>query len=357
MFSTFYYLGVIFLASLVIMKACNVFEPAANYLGRNMKAGAKGAIIDAIGSSLPELLVTLMFVFSGKPELILAGIGVTASSAIFNSCLIPALSIFFAKDKAGNKVDHFELNRITIITSGVWLLTVEVMLIVMLGQESFTIPMCLMLLAGYAGYVATVIYRSNKAGDGVDDYEYESLESTSKLNAWSNLDINNILFKDKPFTNTTAVVTLLFSVLVIGLACHWLAVGVEGFALAIGIPVVISAVVLGAAATSVPDTLLSIKSAQNGEGEDAIENPIGSNVFDVTVSLAVPILLYLLVSGGVLPIEQSELLTQLRYVVLGTSFAVISSLFITAKRVTHKTAWFLLALYAGWLGFICYTLV
>lgn len=70
--------GVIFGCCIGIMKACDFFEVAADYLGRNMSAGARGALVNALGSSMPELLVTLAFVLTGKPELILAGISVTA---------------------------------------------------------------------------------------------------------------------------------------------------------------------------------------------------------------------------------------------------------------------------------------
>lgn len=72
------WLGIIVCCCVMIAKSCDFFEHGANYLGRNMSAGSKGALIDALGSSMPELLVNLAFVMTGKPELILAGIAVTA---------------------------------------------------------------------------------------------------------------------------------------------------------------------------------------------------------------------------------------------------------------------------------------
>ena len=42
------------LACVGIMYGCNLFEPAADYLGRNMRDGVKGATINAVGSSLPS---------------------------------------------------------------------------------------------------------------------------------------------------------------------------------------------------------------------------------------------------------------------------------------------------------------
>ena len=359
------YLAIIGLVSIVLMYACNTFEGAAGYLGRNLNGGARGALVDAIGSSLPELLVTLMFVASGKPELILAGVAVTAGSSIFNSVLIPALSILAAKDSEGNKVDSFPLERAVIARDGFWLLTIEAVLIYMLGMSQFTMTMAGVLLLIYVCYAFHVIFDSSRMGDDEDDYEFEQLDHTETPSfiSWVGkcLDFNNILFGNKPFTTKSAWVVLGLAVIVVAITCHFLAVGVEGTAVATGIPVFFSAVVLGAAATSVPDTILSVKSAKRGDYEDAVANAIGSNIFDVGPALVLPIMLALSPLGAImfgietefLPIDQdAKGLTELRYFVLGTSAVVIAALLAQAKNVTHKTAYFLLGLYAVWMGFI-----
>jgi cation:H+ antiporter len=49
---------------------------------------------------------------------------------------------------------------------------------------------------------------------------------------------------------------------------------------------------LQAAATSVPDTILSVKDAMKGNYNDAISNAIGSNVFDIGFALGFPILMF-----------------------------------------------------------------
>lgn len=345
-------------ASLVIMYACNPFEQASGYLGRNLNAGAKGSLVDAIGSSLPELLVTMMFVISGKPELILAGVAVTAGSSIFNSCLIPALSIFAARDENGNKIKSLKLNKRSIAVQGFWLLLVEGVLIYFLGFSSFTLLMVGTLLALYVMYVMHTISESKKAGsNGVEDYEYESLEPNSKIKAALTFDFNSLLFGDQPFTSKTAWIVLGLAVFIIGVACHYLAVSVEGLAIALGVPVYFSAVVFGAAATSVPDTILSIKSARNGEADDALGNAIGSNVFDVTVALALPISIYLLIEGGALPMMQDDQLTMLRWFVLGTSSAVVASMYLMSDNITKKTALILIGLYASFMGYIGYAVM
>ena len=80
------------------MYACDSFDDSASYLGRNMAPGLKGATINAIGSSMPELMTAffLLFLFHERDGFA-AGIATTAGSAIFNSVVneVPLPSIVF----------------------------------------------------------------------------------------------------------------------------------------------------------------------------------------------------------------------------------------------------------------------
>merc|ERR1712032_1791385 len=53
-----------------------------------------------------------------------------------------------------------------------------------------------------------------------------------------------------------------------------------------------------AGGTSVPDLLTSVLVTLQGHGDMAVSSSIGSNIFDVTVGLPVPWLLYSLINGG-----------------------------------------------------------
>lgn len=327
--NAYIWFGVIIGCCLGIMKACDYFEMAADYLGRNMSAGARGALVNAVGSSMPELLVTLAFVLTGKPELILAGIAVTAGSAIFNAVLIPAISILFAGDGNGNKVTTFELDRKVMFRDGFYLLLIEGMLIWMLGQPFFTPMMVLSLLVAYGVYAAHVMRDSKNAGERTEPYDGEITQSWK---AWLYLGI---------------------AVSALGFLCHYLAVGIENVANVFNWPVYVVAVVLGAAATSLPDTILSVKSAKDGEYEDAVGNAIGSNIFDVTVALALPMLVAMTISGWEpLPIEQSTGLLGLRIFVWISSAVVVALLLACAKNINKFVAWGLFGIYAVWIGYL-----
>merc|ERR1719427_1242359 len=51
-----------------------------------------------------------------------------------------------------------------------------------------------------------------------------------------------------------------------------------------------------AAGTSVPDLITSVLVAKEGKGDMAVSSSIGSNLFDVTVGLPVPWLLYTIIN-------------------------------------------------------------
>lgn len=67
--------------------------------------GIRGASIEAVASSLPELFTTLflLFVFHDEDGFS-AGIATCAGSAIFNAALIPAICIIAVSTKVSRRV-------------------------------------------------------------------------------------------------------------------------------------------------------------------------------------------------------------------------------------------------------------
>lgn len=101
-------IGFIVLAAIssgLIAKVCDGFEDASDYLGRNMTEGTKGATINAVGSSMPELWVTIIYLFFFRDTTgFSGGIGTTAGSAVFNTMVIPAFVILAVLLKSKEKV-------------------------------------------------------------------------------------------------------------------------------------------------------------------------------------------------------------------------------------------------------------
>ena len=289
------------LCSVVIKYSSDSFEAASSFLGRHMAPGIKGATINAVGSSMPELLTTAVFLFLYRDiDGFSAGVATAAGSAVFNGLIIPALCIFVVtlcgvkKSTETVRVEYIEVDSRTILRDGVWLVIGEVMLIVFLGDTTLTWVAGLLLLLCYAGYFTHLMYQNRRygseigGGDGAEE-DHKSTVPSGKLRALITFDFKTLFYKGKSFTDGRAWVVLWASIVVLSAACILLAKAVIESAQALSIPTYFTAVVLAAAATSVPDTVLSIKDARRGLYDDAISNALGSNIFDITVSLGLPL--------------------------------------------------------------------
>ena len=62
----------------------------------------------------------------------------------------------------------------------------------------------------------------------------------------------------------------------------------------VGVPIGLMGMTVLAAGTSVPDLLSSVIVARMGEGDMAVSSSIGSNIFDITVGLPIPWVIFIL---------------------------------------------------------------
>jgi cation:H+ antiporter len=341
----------ILLSCYLLKYACDTFEQAAGYLGRNFPPGIKGATVNAIGSSMPEMCVVIACLFwFDDPSLIMVALGVTAGSAIFNGCVIPALSIIMAKNEHGDAVEYIELNKKVLLRDVFWVLTAEIALIICLGFNSFTIWMTIILNFIYCLYAVHLYFDAkNHVGGDDDEYEYEEIEDKGIIMNVFAFNFNALLFSNRAFTLTRALIVLSLAIAVISGASHILVEGVLGSAAVLGVPQFFAGLVFGAAASSVPDLILSVKDAQKGEYEDAVANPLASNTFDTTIAFALPLLVWFLINGvESLPLVQDSNLTILRWTLVGVTAAVAASLLFNYKKVTKNVAYFLLFMFVVW---------
>lgn len=382
---TFALLGV-FIASYIIKYASDQFEVAADYLGRSMPPGIKGATINAIGSSMPELMTSMAFIFTitqlDIAEGLLAAVAVTAGSAVFNIVIIPAL-VILSVTLFGPKIPYVEVHKKTIVRDGAFLLLAEFLLIFFLGFSVITWWISAILVATYFVYFGYLMYLFN---NGRLDIEEEKPEVDINFNntgtqdvnengegghyhlstSWDTikqifkLDLINLWFPDTGVdTNKHAWAVLGGAVVILGIACHLLAESVVLAAGALSVPVFIGSVILAAAATSIPDTILSVKDSLKGNYDDAVSNAVGSNIFDITVCTGLPLLIYTSLFGSIAMVVSESLADQvqlLRIVLFGVSVAVLA-LFLRTGRVGTKEAIAMLAMYAGWIGWIIVTAI
>lgn len=345
----------VLVSMVLIMFNCDAFEPAADFLGTEvykLAPGVRGASIEAIASSLPELFTTmfLLFLFDDKDGFA-AGIATAAGSAVFNGAVIPALCIFAVTIKGvdGEKVEQVQLLRATLLRDGAFFLIAEIILIVFLSGTTLYWWMGLSLMLLYILYAAVLLLgvglgSNEPEGQGIppgatvnplreqsaedeaqtgedqsaddeavdaqneaeDDQNVDDQEIPSFPVALITFNWNVILFGGKDFTAGSAWTVVIISTLLVAVACWILAEAVMLSADALDVAPYFTAVILGAAASSVPDTIISYKDALKGDYDDAVANAIGSNIFDICFALGFPLFLYGLIKGDVIMASAEE---------------------------------------------------
>ena len=122
---------IILFCGYVIWRAGDSFVEGSNYIGRNLSEGVKGATINAVASSMPELFIAIFFLFYLKESSGFSGsLGTSLGSVIFNSLIIPSVAVYnvllFSKKK------FVSVSKKVILRDGLWLLAVEFLLIVIM---------------------------------------------------------------------------------------------------------------------------------------------------------------------------------------------------------------------------------
>ena len=141
------------LAMLIIWRSSDGFEVASEYLGRNLTDGVRGATINAVGSSIPELFTTLFsLMLLGEVDNFAFGIGTTAGSAIFNGMIIPAVAILAVLGYGIAK--KVNVSKKVILRDGIGLIIAELILIYMVSGNHLTWVHGLVLMLTYVVYVA-----------------------------------------------------------------------------------------------------------------------------------------------------------------------------------------------------------
>tara|TARA_B110000037_G_scaffold136763_1_gene154842 strand:- start:4516 stop:5685 length:1170 start_codon:yes stop_codon:yes gene_type:complete len=357
---------IIVFCCIVIWKASDGFETSSEYLGRNMSEGVRGATINAIASSMPELFTTIFFLwFLKDTDGFSGGIGTTAGSAIFNGMIIPAVVIFAVL--SSNASTKIEVSKKVILRDGLSLIIAEAILILLISGDTLMWwhGLVLMLTYGvYITYMLTSMKKVDNDNDDDDDDDDDEIESVGLFKGLFTLNLEGLVIGNKEINTRNSWQLLILSMLIIGLACLLLVVACEfigsdtytflGYEFnGLNIPIMFVAVILASAATSVPDTIISVRDAKNGNYNDAVANALGSNIFDICFALGFPLFMYCLIYG---PINMDptvvEFSSELRILLLVFTILAFFVYYI-GKYMGKIKAYILLSMYILFTAYIC----
>lgn len=340
-------LVLILFTCLLIWRACDGFEVASEYIGRNLSEGVRGGTINAISSSIPELFTTLiaLFVLSDADGFSI-GIGTTAGSALFNGMIIPAACIVSVVGFVilGVRVTSVNVSTKVLLRDGISLIACEFVLILLINGTRLHWWQGLILMVMYGTYLVFMLWTMKAAPEEdvkdessrqeEDDSGEEGPSPLGRVFYWMSggplLDLEFHFVKDRHreqikqetwngwglLVASTAIIGVACWLLVT--ACQWLGTGPGNEAhphyvlfgrqyTGMGMPAMFVAVIFASMATSVPDTVISIRDARDGDYDDAVANALGSNIFDICFALGFPLFLFTLIHG---PIVMSEDIAQ-----------------------------------------------
>jgi Ca2+/Na+ antiporter len=363
---------IIALCCLVIWRAGDGFMVASEYVGRNLSEGVRGATINAIASSMPEVFTSFFFLFVLNDATgFSGGIGTTAGSAIFTSMVIPAVSIIAVISMG--VVKKIEISRKVLFRDGIALIIAEFIFLILISGSSLDWHHGLLLMSVYVVYIVFMFASMDKktkealVASAPQEGPVEAVEgrgSSSFFLAVITLDLKRVFIGKAKINDPRAWFLLVTATMCIAGVCYWLVLACEwlgektyevpylGTFEGLDIPVMFVALILASAASSFPDTIISIKDAKKGNYDDAISNALGSNIFDVCFALGFPLFVFTLINGPIVMSEDIiDLSSELRLLLLLSTVAALV-VFTTGKYMGRGKAFILLGIYVFFVTYI-----
>lgn len=350
---------------IIIWRAGDGFMIASEYIGRNLSEGVRGATINAIASSMPEVFTSLFFLFILQDaEGFSGGIGTTAGSAIFNGMVIPAVAVLTVVGMKMTK--KVAVSKKVLLRDGIALIIAELIFLILISGSTLYWYHGVLLMFVYLAYIVYMFASMKKSqreeilGESVAEEEIFEIDGEPQGPFFKGLftfDLERIFIGNHKISTIRAWSLLVFSTISIALVCYFLVlacewIGTDTYSVAglgefhgLGIPVMFVALILASAASSFPDTIISVKDAKNGQYDDAISNALGSNIFDICFALGFPLFIFTIINGPLhMPPEIVDLSSELRFLLwLLTVIAVI--IFTSGDYFGKRKSYLLLSIY------------
>ncbi len=322
--TTLVHVVVIAVTTVVIWVGSGWLETAAEQLSTyyGLPAVVQGSIVVAIGSSFPELASVLVTALGGSFGM---GVGAIVGSAIFNILVIPALSGIASPGPLNvNRTIVYKEAQFYMLAVSALIITFALAVIYAPVEGAtelegtVTRPLALIPLLLYGLYLFI-------QWQDVGDHESERDGSNIAVGReWGRLAAG------------------LLAILV---AVELLVGAVEGLNATFGIPEFLAGVTIIAAATSLPDSLVSIRAARSGKGLTSLGNVLGSNTFDLLVAIPVGVLV-----AGSAPVSFALAAPMMGVLTAGT--VLLFTALRTDLLLTTRESYALLVAYLLFIGWV-----
>ncbi|MEO1509219.1 MAG: calcium/sodium antiporter [Cyanobacteria bacterium J06633_23] len=308
---------VVGLATLV--KASDFFTDAAEKIGLaiGLPPFIVGVTIVSMGTSLPELLSSLLGIFQGAPEVVASNV---IGSNIANICLVVGTAAIMS-----TRLLRVMYNLIS-VDLPLFVGSAFLFALMAASEQRFTQGEALILVIGYIVYLFYILQSSDETAPS-NDGETVVPSSASPPSSTAR--------------SLREILILILSGIFIFLGANYTIDALIQISdrLSIGKDIIaISAVALG---TSLPELLVTINASLKGKAELAVGNVIGSNIFNIFVVMGVP--------GLIAPLPVSDEI--LRHSVPTLLAASLLMFFIVQdNKITTWEGWLFIMLYGWFMG-------
>jgi len=310
-----------------------------------------GATLLAFGTSAPEISTALIALFvtrGGEPGNPATGIGAIVGSAIFQMLVVIGFPAMIRASKLDWK---------PIVRDGVSYALSIVMLLFFIADGKLTLYEGIGFVVGYVVYLLVMYFWAKYSGEEMfaeeeePEIEIESTNPVMKVINFVTFPFRWILslIPDAQEKPQWTVPVFILSLAIIGYACYWMVIAAEALAGHYGIAPAIIALTILAGGSSVPEMISSAIVARQGRGDMAIANAVGSNIFDILMSLGFPVLLFTIMQGDIIiPAADAENINSSVTLLFASLFLVIGLMAVLKFKVGKAFGTFLMILYCGY---------
>lgn len=277
-----------------------------------------GLTIVAVGTSMPELVVSVSAAIAGSSDISLGNI---VGSNIANIGLILGISGLII-----TLTIHESLIRQEIPV----MIVVSVVLFAFATTGTITGVMGLVLLAGYAGFIY-LLYRgyqtqANGAGVGEIEAEVEAIEG-----------------EPQAVNRRTEFIRMAGGIVLLVIGAQLTVTGAVNLARSFGVSELVIGLTLVAVGTSLPELATSVVAALRNHSDIAVGNVVGSNIANILIILGL--------TSIVRPIQVNPSLLRLEFPAM-IAFAVILFPFVLDRKLERWAAGLFLLAYLAFVVFL-----
>ncbi len=269
-----FWIAVFIVSLFVLIKAADYFTNCSEKIGLALKISPFiiGITIVSIGTSLPELATSIVAIFNGQTEIVVANV---IGSNITNILLIIGLATLAAR--------VLVVERSLIDLDLPLLAAATTLLIVVIWDRQVTAPEGALLFIGYFVYLAyTVSTRKKEVKREKEEVATETKELKKELTEKEEDK------KRKAGLSLNVIIILIVSGLFIYFGASYTVQSLIKIAEILSISPSIVAMTAVALGTSLPELVVSIRAVLKKKYEIAIGNIFGSNIFNILVVTSVP---------------------------------------------------------------------